>query len=444
MRFLDFMKKKKRARKHKKHVRKIATAKNKAKSQPKTDDAKATKSKEMILSPGKGAPLFIADAKGEAVEGELLDADGQYLLQKLGKETSISSYVYVIPAGKGRPAMVDLTIDGVWGFVRICAEKKIVSLKITEARVEDVVSKTKRGETLNLVRAIVKCEDENGFTHFAVKEEPRYKERAAYDKSGKYIGKEIKYDPHSATMVLEKAQKKAIISHPSFPRIEAREFVKRQLLENKDALLKLGLDTTTLLPTGGIKAGRGKYSDVFDKGKTLGFSPDRIKEIISSDGKSLSQSKDTKDVSDAIKKLDEAGIKGKVVDTATGEIKEHPAGTTPPPSSATPTAKPEAKPKPAKRFLANIKFPDNIPDDLSQHLDYALTFGKFKGQSIKQILEVNADYLRWFADGCNDKVKKGERLSDLGNAVITHLSPVFIFLKENGLVKTDSPTNENK
>ena len=50
MKFNFFTGRKKRARKHKKHVRKIATAKNKAKSQPKTDDAKATKSKEMILS----------------------------------------------------------------------------------------------------------------------------------------------------------------------------------------------------------------------------------------------------------------------------------------------------------------------------------------------------------------------------------------------------------
>jgi len=432
MKFNFFTGRKKRARKHKKHVRKIATAKSKAKSQPKTDDVKATKSKEMILSPGKGAPLFIADAKGEAVEGELLDADGQYLLQKLGKETSISSYVYVIPAGKGRPAMVDLTIDGVWGFVRICAEKKIVSLKITEARVEDVVSKTKRGETLNLVRAIVKCEDENGFTHFAVKEEPRYKERAAYDKSGKYIGKEIKYDPHSATMVLEKAQKKAIISHPSFPRIEAREFVKRQLLENKDALLKLGINPETLLPSGGIKAGRGKFSDVFYKGKIAGLTADETRKKIAAGGQRLSESRTVGDVAGALKAID-----SEVVDTKTGEINEQPAGTTPPPSLATPPAKPEAKPKPAKRFLANIKFPEGIPDGLSQHLDYVLTFGKFKERSLRQILETNADYLRWFSDDCQSKIAKGERISELGNGVLIHLNPIFLFLKENGLVKTE-------
>ena len=131
MDLLKFMRKKKRAaRKHKKYVHKAAVSKDKTKSQlPKLKVGEryaVRKGKEMILVPGKDtAPLFIADAKSEAIEGELLDADSQYMLQKLGKETSISSYVYVVPAAPGRPAMVDLTIDGVWGFVRICAEKKI-------------------------------------------------------------------------------------------------------------------------------------------------------------------------------------------------------------------------------------------------------------------------------------------------------------------------------
>lgn len=434
MNLLNFLKKKKRkGRKYKKHVRTVTAGKDKTKLQTATGGAKMPRGKEMILSPGKGAaPLFIADAKGEVVEGELLDADGQYLLQKLGKETSISSYVYVIPAAKGRPAMVDLTIDGVWAFVRICAKKKIVSLKITEARVEDVVSKTKRGEVLSIVRAIVKCEDENGFTHFAVKEEPRYRERSIY-KDKKYVSKELKYDPHSATMVLEKAQKKAIISHPSFPRIEAREFVKRQLIENKGALNKLGIDPATLLPSGGIKAGRGKFSDVFDKGKAAGLTAGETREKIAAGGQRLSESKTVGDVAGALKAID-----GEVVNTKTGEIKNQPVGTTPP--SPGPTEKPGAAPKPAKRFLANIKFPDNIPDELLEHLDYIITFGKFKNQSIKQILETNADYLRWFSDDCQGKITKGEELSGFGKAVLVHLNPVFKFLKDSGLVKTDNST----
>ena len=444
MKFNFFMGKKKRVvRKHKKHVRKVAVDKDKTKSRlPKLKVGErytVRKDKEIVLSPGKAtSPLFIADTKGEAVEGELLDADGQYLLQKLGKETSIASYVYVIPPGKGRPAMVDLTIDGVWAFVREAAHKKIASLKITEARVEEVITKTKRGESLPLVRAIVKCEDENGFTHFAVKEEPHYKERAMYDKSGKYVGKEDKYDPHSATMALEKAQKKAIISHPSFPRVAVREFIKQQLLGNETELKKLGLDPVTLLPSGGIKAGRGKFSDVFDKAKTLGIKPAQAREVIAGSGQRLSQSQNVGDVSNALKKLDEAGKKGEVVNTQTGEIKS--AETTPlPATTPASTEKPASEKKTAKRFLANIKFPDSIPDELLQHLDYVIPFGKFKGQSLKQILETNADYLRWFSDDCQGKIAKGEKVSDFGNGVLVHLNPIFMFLKDNGLVKTEKP-----
>lgn len=442
MKFNFFTGKKKRSgKKHKKHVRKVAVKKDETESRSGTGKIKPTKvpkSKEMILSPSKeDASLFIAN-KGEVTDGELLDADGQYVLNKLGKETSITSYVYVIPPGKGRPAIVDLTVDGVWAFVREAAKRKIALLKITEAKVEDIVVKTKQGET-TVVRAMTKCEDENGFAHYGVKDEERYKERTQYDKKGNYIGKVAKFDIHASTIALEKAQKKAIISHPSFPRIEARAFVERQLLSNKEALHKLGLDPATLLPSGGIKSGRGKYSDVFAKGKSLGFTSDKTREVIASTGKRLSERKTAEEVGDALRKLDEAGIGGEIVNPKTGEIKQ-PAGTTLPPARPTvPTERPEAEKKPAKRFLANIKFPDNIPPELSEHLDYVLTFGKFNGQPIKQILETNADYLRWFADDCDGKIKKGEKLSGTGNAVITHLSPVFTFLKENGLVKTEKP-----
>ena len=435
MDLLKFMRKKKRAsRKHKKHAGKVAAGKGKTKPQPgEIKLPKVSKGKEMILSPGKdAAPLFIASAsKGETIESE--DPDTQYLVQRVEGGAELLSYVYILPAGKGRPLpIVDLTVDGVWAFVKEASQHKFAKLEIEDVNVSDVQTKTKDGKELNLIRVVAKCVDKNtGLVHFSVKEEARTKKKAKYE-DGKYAGKEIYYDHHASTMAMEKAQKKAIVSHPNFPRLAVREFLKQQLLSNAEQLKKLGFDPDKLLPSGGIKAGRSKFSDVFEKGKKAGLTTDETRKAVAGSGKPISGIKTAKDMAVALTVID-----GKVVNTKTGEIKETPlpAGPTVPDEKPPVAGQP---PKPAKRFLANVKFPDNIPDDLAQHLEYALPFGKYKEQSLKQILETNADYLRWFSDDCQGKIDKGEELSGFGKVVLVHLNPVFKFLKDNGLVKTEN------
>lgn len=198
---------------------------------------------------------------------ELDTLETEILSQRLGEgQEAAEAYLYIIEIAGQKP-IVGASVDFVRQAVRQMNASGAVHLTVDDIPpiVEEIMVDD-RPHVRVLVRSVDKL---TGEMKWALKEEAR----VTVSDRGK------RRNPHAATIALEKAERKALESHPSYNRKLVNKIIK-------SFLKKAGLDPSHYQ----IGTGGGAWASAFGRAKKAGVSPEQLRAGVQEQtGKGLSE-----------------------------------------------------------------------------------------------------------------------------------------------------------
>jgi hypothetical protein len=211
---------------------------------------------------------------------DLDSLETEILSQRLGEgQEAAEAYLYVIEQHGGKP-IVGASVDFVRQAVRQMNASGSVQLTVDD--IPPIIEEVKidgRDHVRALVRAVDKL---TGEMKWALKEEAR-------------VTLKGHRNAHAATIALEKAERKALESHPSYNRKLVNKIIKT-------FLKKAGLDPAQFQ----IGTGSSAWSDIFGRAKKAGVTPDAVRAgVREKTGKGLSEVATPAEAKAAVKATDE-------------------------------------------------------------------------------------------------------------------------------------------